>query len=197
MLYPHTEHLSTRCRHACMDGGEEMIEREHPLRAATPDNALLPTLQVYRDERKVQKLMMKNKRSLGNPTPAHGCCSVGSATDGTMSGPPRIERTSVSLISADPLSGGLGSTGRLGSTGPLSSVFLRCRMPTHAALLLALACVANVAPYPQFLHANACCLLTLVPPTQDGCGKPFCQVPLTCVRALGCQSLLSLLLFTL
>ena len=116
---------------------------------------------MYRDERKVQRLMAHNKRTLGNPTPAHGCCSVGSATDGTMAGPPRIERTSVSLISADPLSGGLGSTGRLGSTGPLSGKFLLCRMPAHAAFPLALACAANVALYSQFLHADTCCLLTL------------------------------------
>ena len=132
---------------------------------------------------------MKNKRTLGNPTPAHGCCSVGSATDGTMPGPPRIERTSVSLISADPLSGGLGSTGRLGSTGPLSSVFLRCRMPTHAALPLTHACaatlaaaqehcsIANVRLSPQFLHADTCCPLTVAPPLKMGMRKQFGRFP--------------------
>ncbi len=65
-------------------------------------------LQVYLDERKVQKLMQP--RILGNPTPAHGPCSVASAS--AMSGPPRsMERTSVSLVSADPLSNARASTG--------------------------------------------------------------------------------------
>jgi len=66
-------------------------------------------LQVYRDERKVQKLMQP--RTLGNPNPAHGPgCQVG-ATSGTVSGAPRIERTSVSLVSADPVSNAPASLG--------------------------------------------------------------------------------------
>ena len=71
-----------------------------------PDRIPLAFLQVYRDERKVQKLM---HRTLGNPNPAHGPgCQTG-ATNGTVSGGPRIERTSVSLVSAEPL--GNGSAG--------------------------------------------------------------------------------------
>ncbi len=63
---------------------------------------------MYLDERKVQKLMQP--RSLGNPTPAHGPCSVASAS--AVSGPPRsMERTSVSLVSADPLSNARASIG--------------------------------------------------------------------------------------
>lgn len=65
------------------------------------DRISLALPQVYRDERKVQKLMHS---TLGNPNPAHGPgCQTG-ATNGTVSGPPRIERTSVSLVSAEALS---------------------------------------------------------------------------------------------
>ncbi len=70
-----------------------------------PDTVPLVLLQVYRDECKVQKRM---HRTLGNPNPAHGAgCSQTGATNGTVSGAPRIERTSVSLVSTEPLSNGL------------------------------------------------------------------------------------------
>ena len=153
---------------ACVGGGRR-DEGGPSWRDAFPDDAWLPALQVYLDERKVQKQLVMNKRSLGNPTPAHGCCNVGSA-DGPMSGPPRIERTSVSLISADPLSGGLGSA------GPLSnSASSRCCVPAHAALLLVRACAAvpvaalgrngigSAGLYTYLLHATPCCLPSLAP----------------------------------
>ena len=72
----------------------------------------LACLQVYSDERKVQKML---QRSLGNPNPVTGgCCSqVGGPTNGASHGPPRLERTSVSLISADPLTNGSAGAGAL------------------------------------------------------------------------------------
>ena len=62
---------------------------------------------MYRDERKLEKMEKVAKSSIGNPNPAHGggACQVGSATAIAAGAPNfRLERTSVSLISADPLS---------------------------------------------------------------------------------------------
>ena len=62
---------------------------------------------MYRDERKLVKLEKVAKASIGNPNPGHtgGCCQVGSASAISVGAPNfRLERTSVSLISADPLS---------------------------------------------------------------------------------------------
>jgi len=66
-------------------------------------------LQVYRDERKLEKMERVARKSVGNPNPAHGghSCQVGGPAE-SASAPAhtRLERTSVSLISADPLSAG-------------------------------------------------------------------------------------------
>jgi len=96
--------VCTRC-HKCPQG----FTQGSPGTAQKGAHGSFCFLQVYRDERKVQKLMQP--RTLGNPNPAHGPgCQVG-ATSGTVSGAPRIERTSVSLVSADPVSNAPASVG--------------------------------------------------------------------------------------
>jgi hypothetical protein len=78
----------------------------------------LACLQVYSDERKVQKRL---QRSLGNTNPVSGgCCSqLGGPANGASHGPPRLERTSVSLISADPLNRGSAGPGVLQTANAL------------------------------------------------------------------------------
>ena len=66
-------------------------------------------LQVYRDERKLEKMEKVARSSIGTPNPARhgGACQAGSANAIAAAAPQlrnRLERTSVSLISADPLS---------------------------------------------------------------------------------------------
>lgn len=86
-------------------------------------------LQVYRDERKLEKMKRVARKSVGNPDPAHGgrSCQVGGPAE-SASAPAhtRLERTSVSLISADPL-----SAGSIGPGTVLKSLLGRCK-PAHS-----------------------------------------------------------------
>ena len=79
-------------------------------------------MQVYRDERKLEKMEKVARSSIGNPNPAQhggGACQVGSASATAAAAPHfRLERLSVSLVSADPLSTASNGAG----TSPLPPI---------------------------------------------------------------------------
>lgn len=81
-------------------------------------------MQVYRDERKLEKIEKVVKKSIGNPNPTGSCCQVGSANTIAVGAPNfRLERTSVSLISADPLSTASNGAGTCLTSSCLSLQF--------------------------------------------------------------------------